>query len=402
MLAYLKTYLLYGNHFGCVEHASKEDRDILYVYILKKTRKELDTKTTFNTKTIDEFAEKLSRKHPISLIINNAHVLSKQIIAEQAKEDQLVYKAFPNIKLIDFHYEIVTHNKSHFISICRRSYIKELLNTYKKHGLPIINLSLGNNIVSTLPDFLTTNELVTSNAKITFEDNQLNTIEKVNEEKTLSYNINGLLVDSISTLSFSGALQPSLKNFNPTTNFDTLKNDLKSNHNQLRFFNLFLRFGLVFILTTLLINFFVFNHYFSEVSSLQQTSQVNLTSKEKVLQLTERVNKSQKMVDDMLKGGQSKSAFYLNAMIKTLPGSILLSEFNYQPVKKTIKFNKPIESNLNTIIVSGSSSNSEDFSKWLLSIETLKWVGDVDILNYEDVLKPNSNFSLKLNIDHER
>lgn len=402
MLQYIKTYLQHGNYFNSVEHALKGDQDILHASILKKTKNEVYIKTIFSAKNIDEFIKKTPKKKHISLIINNAHVLSKQIETEQTEKDQLVYKAFPNINLNDFYYEIIIQNKSHFVSICRKSYVQDLLGSYKKHGFSIVNLSLGNNMVSVLSGFIKTNELSTSNARILFKHKNLNVIKKTNIEEGLNYNINGLQVNSTHTLSFSGALQPILNNFFSTTNFDDLKNGLKNEHHQLRFFNLFLKFGLGFILTTLLINFLVFNYYFGEVNMLQQTSQINLTNKEKILRLKERMNKSQKMVDDMLKGGHSKSAYYLNIIAKTLPSSILLSEFNYQPLKRTIKPNKPIELNLNTIIVSGASNNSENFSRWLLSIETLPSVNQVDILSYENVSQSISNFSLKLNINRDK
>ena len=59
----------------------------------------------------------MSRKfEPLNVKRNNL-LLSKQIKTKQLEEDQLVYKAFPNINLNDFYYEIVTQNTSHFISI---------------------------------------------------------------------------------------------------------------------------------------------------------------------------------------------------------------------------------------------------------------------------------------------
>ncbi|WP_308990634.1 hypothetical protein QLS71_004040 [Mariniflexile litorale] len=162
-----------------------------------------------------------------------------------------------------------------------------------------------------------------------------------------------------------------------------------------------MKFGLVFILIGLLFNFFVFNYYFEAVHSLQQTSQINQTTKQKLLELNGSVNKSQKMVDDMLKSSSSKSSFYVNAVIQGLPNSILLTEVNYQPLLKRIKSGQSIETDHNTMLVSGESNHSESFSKWIADLEVIDWVEKVEILHYEDTSTLVSNFSLKLIIAHD-
>src|SRR5690606_10383120 len=144
-------------------------------------------------------------------------------------------------------------------------------------------------------------------------------------EDVSTYAINGLLIKSNQILSFAAALHGVLQNFNSRTNFDILKNSIKSNYLQSRFYSQFFKFGLLFILCILLINFMVFNHYYNAVNTLQQTSQINQTTKQKILELNGSVNKTQKMVDDMLKSSMSKSSFYVNDVIQGLPNSILLS-----------------------------------------------------------------------------
>lgn len=154
----------------------------------------------------------------------------------------------------------------------------------------------------------------------------------------------------------------------------------------------------MFILSLLLINFLVFNHYFNEVNSLQQTSMLNQSTKQKIMELNVDVNKTQKMADDMLKSNSSKSSFYTNSIIQGLPNSIILSGLIYQPLLKSIKPGQSVETNINTIIISGESNNSEQFSKWIGDLEAIEWIKKVEISNYEDVSKSLSNFNLKINI----
>ena len=135
---------------------------------------------------------------------------------------------------------------------------------------------------------------------------------------------------------------------------------------------------------------------------MQQTSQINQTTKLKIIELNESVSKSQKMVEDMLKGNSSKSSFYINTIVQSLPNSILLSELNYQPVLKRIKAEQPINVDSNSILLSGESNNSDMFSKWLTDLENIKWINKVEILSYEDFSKSSSKFSLKLGVINDQ
>lgn len=401
MLNQLKTYLEYGNYFCGVEHASQDDQEKLYATVLKKKRNKIDVQSFLEEDSFSNLITKLRKKQPVFLIINNDNVLTKQIESEQIEVAKLVYNAFPNINLDDFFYEVFSKEKNHFVSICRKIYIEELISEYKKKEVSIIDISLGNSIVSSIISYLDSKDILTSNSLISIENKIISSIEKKETNETIKYDVNGLTVSNYHLLSLSGALNSILEHFHSITNFDILKQSLNNGFRQLRFYTQFLKFGLVFLLGILLVNFFVFNHYFNKVNTLQQTSQINQTTKQKILELNINVGKSQKMVEDMLKSNSSKSSFYVNAIIQLLPSSVLLSELNYQPVLKRIRDGQPIEINNNTILISGESNNSILFSNFINDLETLTWVKKVEVLNYEDASTTVSNFSIKLNMTHD-
>ena len=152
-----------------------------------------------------------------------------------------------------------------------------------------------------------------------------------------NYDVNGSSVSNDQLLSFSGALQPILKNISTNTNFSIEKRRLEDSYKQTRFFNLFIKFGGLFVLGLLLINFFFFNHYFDSVNELEQVSEINQVTKNQIIILNETVSKKQKMVDDLLKSNGSKSSFYSHTIIQSLPKTILLSDYHYQPLLRRIK-----------------------------------------------------------------
>jgi hypothetical protein len=370
----------------------------LYATLLKKTKKEVDIESSLESESIKDIIDKLPKKQHAFLVINNEKVLTKKVESDQIEDLKLVYRAFPNITIDSFYYKIVKQGNLHFVSICRKDDVQELIIKYKAKGISIINLSLGSIAAFGICEYINSKTIFTSNAKLLKEDHTIISIENIVDVESQTYNINGVSVNNYQLLSFSGALNTLLNNSQSKSNFNEQQQLLLSDYKQKRFFSQFLKLGLIFLFGLLLINFFVFNHYFNKVNDLQQTSQINQTTKQTVLKLNERINKTQKMVDDMLKCSASKSSFYTNAIVQRLPSSILLSELNYQPLQKRIKTEQPIKVFNNILLISGSSSNSEDFSKWIVELDTNNWISTTEITSYEDVSKSVSKFSIKLSI----
>jgi Tfp pilus assembly protein PilN len=402
MIKNIKTYYEYGSVFCGVEHATQNEQDIIYTTLLKKNKNGLDIANTLKEYTFDKALENLSSKQHISLVINNANVLTKQVESTDTDSLKIVHQAFPNINLSDFYYTIFTQNKYRFVSICRKTYIDEITHNYIKSGFFVINIALGNSVASVVSPFLETEDISTSNATIAYQNKEIISIKQEENLNSLSYNINGLSIANNYILSSSAALNTLLNTYNPISNISDLVCSLELNYKQSRFYNVFLKLGLAMILVILLINFFAFNNYFNDVKLLQQSSQINKVTKEKILKLNTNVNHSQKMVEDMLKSNSSKSSYYINTIIQGLPASILLSEINYQPILKRIKPGQQINIEKNYIVISGESNNSEAFSKWLSALEQINWIYRVDILSYQDYSKFNSKFNIKLQVINDK
>ena len=105
------------------------------------------------------------------------------------------------------------------------------------------------------------------------------------------------------------------------------------------------------------------------------------------------------MVNDVLKNSSSKSSFYVNDIINGLPDHILLKEFDYQPLLKRIREDKPIENQKNTIHISGLTYKQVLFSQWISLLENKPWIGSVNILSFEDSNSKASSFMIRLNMD---
>lgn len=394
----LLSNLKFGNRFYGVEQTQLDGEDKYYGVVLKKKRKQLDIETSFGIGGLDEFKTQIPKGKPIVLIINTNSVLTKCVQSNTNDSLKLVHIAFPNIKVEDFYYEVVSQAENHFISICRKVYVDDLLKDYALKHIAVIDFTLGSLISSVVTPFIDSDNIKTSNASISIEDKLIIDIKTKESQVEGSYAINGINIKSNQLLSFSGALNLVVKSQYIQSSFVDVKKELKSTFKQKVFANQFLKIGLSLLFMALLINFLFFNHYYNEVNSLRETSQILEVSKTKMLSLNEKVQKTEKMVEDVLKSSASKSSFYVDAIINTLPESILLKELNYQPLLKKIKEDKPIEHQKNTILISGKTNKSILFSGWISQLETKPWVTSVNILSFEDITKSSSNFKVKLNM----
>lgn len=402
MLQKLKTHIIYGKYLCGIEHTQKDNAPLIIGTFLKRVKKELRTENSFEVNTIEDIADKLPKHQHATLVINNQHVLTKLIEGDTNDILKLVHKSFPNINLEDFYFEVLTQGYKHFVSICRKSYINDIIDQYTKNDIYITNVSLGNSLTASIESFIDTTQIRSSNALIGFNNHLIETYETNQQSQELSYyNINGLNTSNKELLSLSAALQDVLNTNQSQGNFESKAHQLQENYNQQRFYTQFLKFGGLFILGLLLVNFIIFNHYFNKANELTELSQLNTATKERVITQQDIVLKKEKIVEDLLKSRDSKTALYSNEVMQLLPNTIQLKTFSYQPLSKRIKADKPISLENQMIRISGDSTDSQQFSNWIYQLEQLQWVQKVAIELYGSNSKTKSEFSIKLLINHD-
>lgn len=403
MVQHLKSYLFYGSYFCAIEYATRDDKDYFYCTVLKRKRKELVVHSTLESDSVEYIKNKIKSSWPIVLILNNNQVLTKNLsYFDRHRGDlEIIGTAFPNVDISNFYFEIIKTETTNIVSICRKSLVDDIIQRYISKKFTIVDFSLGNSGISSLIDYFETSPIYSSNSKIYLSGNNIISIEQTESIEKKVYDVNGLQISNQYLLSLAGALSILMSSNNNPTNFGKEKEELASAFKNSRFFSIFLKAGLVFILSVLLINFLYFNFYFEKVRVLEESFQANLKAKNDILHLKNEVDKSQKFVNDIFKNNSSRSSYYLNAMIHSLPKSILLSEFNFQPLKNRIKKDKPIHIEEKIINVSGTSNNSSAYSLWIKNLELSSWIKKIEVTDYSDVSKKVSAFSIKLYLKDE-
>ena len=86
---------------------------------------------------------------------------------------------------------------------------------------------------------------------------------------------------------------------------------------------------------------------------------------------------------------------YIDEIAISAPSTTLLVGFNYQPIKSSIKRDKQIVFDKNSIIIKGTSKKNSSFSDWIAALQKKDWIEKATIIHYGKGKKKTSDASFK-------
>ncbi|RNL88486.1 hypothetical protein ED312_08540 [Sinomicrobium pectinilyticum] len=397
MIRDILTYLREGHIFQALELSETSAGTGWISTVVKRQKDEILITESGSTNAPDDLPDTLSAHHHTLVIINTNNILTRITETTGNADIAIVNKAFPNIKIDDFYYEVVPSGERAFIAICRKAYIDRILGELKDKGYTPSGFSLGLLCMQHLAAFTGNGETGVSNARVIFADGLLADIRKEETVPGTTYTVNGLEIPGPHLPGFVAVLGLITGNTGSISNFSDRNTYFRQEFYHRRFFRLFVRSALVFLLVLLLANFMVFNHYFGKTEVIKQASEVNRLNRENFMKLKEEVDKKEKVVGDIRSSSGSRSSYYTDRIIQALPASILLKELRYQPLQKQIREGQEVLLQEDRIMISGESADSNRFSEWIENLEAMNWTENVSIRDYGSSAS-GASFSIMLTI----
>lgn len=387
---------LLGTQFVGVELYCLNSEDGIAVLHIKKKAGELLIENKEKRSSIDNLTNRPNKELPIFLTINNNQVIHKEIDTAEGIDAKLLHKAFPNIKLEDFYYQIWRLDQKSIIAICRKSYIEELLQQFKDLKLSITSISLGVCGLSQITDYVDSKIINTNSQSIDIDKESI--INSNQDSLVKTYNINGLEIQNTYLLGFCSVLQKIVPNKDLSGSVDLINEKLYDNFYQNSFFRKGLRFMIFTLLGILLINFFLFNFYYKK--SIESSSDVlaNKDMTTQIKQVKQRLKEKEAKLKNSTNFFDSKSSFLVNELVKDLPNSILLNELVYHPLKKNIKLEEALVFESDVVTLSGITTNAKELTNWFEQIGTKSWVKSTDIVHFGKKENNQSVFTLQVNL----
>lgn len=390
MAALLENILL-GKEYLAVEFFHSDRKEKFSLLKVQKKRNELTIAQMEILGHIDELSVHKS-KVPFALIINNDQVLQKEVQGIEPNDKKVLHKAFPNLNVEDFYYEIWRHGQVSLIAICRKSYVDELLGRLGKE-FSIAVISLGVSGISSLSGFAAPSLFTTNTQSISLDMSE--NLISLNVSQNADYNINGLDVPNTHLLAFCGILKFILPSAT-TGNIIDLTAVLNENFHQKTFFEKGLKTTIGFLLVLLLINFFLFSYYFDKASEMAETVSVYKSGIENTTKIKQRIIEKEQKLKSFTSSAASASSFVINDLVKNIPSSILLSEIIYHPLEKKVKQDEMILVKNNIVFISGMTLSNTAFTGWIEEIESNRWVDSITITSFGKDEDNNTKFSVSI------
>ncbi len=391
--------IIIGNQFIGIEIFAENEFEKVNCILVKKNKNELSIIDSLKFNSIDEIKEEKATEIPIILSLNTNKVLSKEVDSIEKTDSFLVKKAFPNLNLDEFYYQIWRFSDKSSVSIVRKSYVNEIIDSLKKNKKITINsVFIG---LSTLENVLNyiNNDSVFLNGKEYNKNSNLITFS--NLTKPVNYDLDGIEIKNTDLLSFSSIIS-FIKNKKDIGTIDELNSTLKNNVFQDLFFKKFSRFSIYSILIILLINFIFFNYYFNkfnEMNILSEQNNINITTIE---ELKKSINEKEKILKEFTVPNTQKLSVIINEIIVSIPTSILLNEVQFQPIEKKGSIEKPTTYLNNNILISGKTISNDEFTEWIDLISNKEEYNKVTILNFGKDESKDLSFTIKIELNETK
>ncbi|MGX1931325.1 hypothetical protein [Flagellimonas sp. 2504JD4-2] len=402
MINALKTYIEKGRVFHGIEVYGAENALKFQFLEAQVKKKELIVSKQCRADTISELQSIAQYSTPIHVAYNTADVITK-IAQQQAVLNGrgAVEQLFPGLNFENFYYQITQLNGKQVVCIVKKDALETFLSQLKEMKLQVVGLSLGISTMENVENHIEQDTVYTHSEKIVFNHDSIEglSISKSDIQSAIVYSINGLYIESTFLLSFSGVLSFLSPSGKDNTNLEDIVQHLRSEFKNNRTFSLLLRTSLIFILLLLLSNFLAFNSYFTKVEAAREKLAIDNEARKSLILVRERVESKEKKVEAVLSTSNSRTSFYLDRLASSVPPNILLTELQYQPLKKPMQVSKPIELDVNTLLVMGTCSQSEAFSEWIHFLEALEWVKAVETMDYDYRNATSSTFKIKIHVE---
>ncbi|MEA1786081.1 hypothetical protein U1E44_08265 [Arenibacter sp. GZD96] len=389
------TYFLEGRVYAAIEMYDHQGITYYTTLVLKKEKGELTILRATEVTKLEELKDWIGTKASLFLTINTHNVLTKPIAdMELNSHEAKVNHTFPNLNLEAFYYDIFLDESYPMVSIARMDVVEEVINALGEIGMQPSAVQLGLAGLGSVLPHLESGSVQGSNFGL---DIELSRIREVYPQSSAedTYRLNGLELQGRHLLGFAHILGH-LEGRISVTNLTEINDSLSYTFKNKRIFTTVAKSALVFFLILLLVNFFVFDHYYTKVQETKTSSELHSSQVKQFKALSTLVTEKQERVDLLNRSGNSRATHYLDQLAINVPSTVFLGEMQFQSLKKPFREGKSLDIEEGVLKVSGISSESAAFSMWIALLEEQKWIQSVEILGYDFVTKENSEFAIKI------
>lgn len=382
-----------------MEISTKSNSEYFYAVTAKRKGNEFVSISQLVGSFLEELSKQLPKKQHCFITINTEKVLLKEV-SNEGTDQQIISRAFPGQDHSQFYVDIFRSNTKSYVALCRKEYVHAILNQFDSQKIEVLGFRLGMSPIENIVTYLPDGAVYTSRHILEMQGANILEINPNNEDLEQNYQIEDIKIHSNYLISLGGL-------FSYITNA-ALSGDITKKNRELKdlqYHKTFFRKSLVaaigLILLIALINVVVFSSYYNEVTALEEQAVLVSSQKQLYKEQVTAIGKKERVVQNILQSGSSKSTFYINRIVASQPETIRFIQIIYQPLEQSVRPDKPITYMEDYIFISGQSTDKERFGLWTGAMETFNWSREVIILKYAETSGKLSDFEIAIKLDNE-
>ncbi|MFI5219070.1 MAG: hypothetical protein ACHQNT_06240 [Bacteroidia bacterium] len=381
---------------------------IIRTVILKENKSRVEVVSSTEFIKPADLKNSIPGNLPVILILTGKGIIHKRLALHENESDKnLLQSVLPNAEVKDFylekHFSTSTGNNL-YVSVARKSFADEVLNSFKNNGYHVIGCTLGPFCFQAVLPLISDSE----NFEIAIYNHhfiiQGKKIENYKSEdipvSDAAVNIGGNSLQQPFAMAFAAAFQYLLSG---EKSFSLQPGLITSEQHEFKQKRIFEKTGwaaLIIFLGVLLINFFLFQHYSAKNAELNSQSMLLQSELENYKALEKDYKDKQ---DFFSRNGlleTSKTSYYADRIAQELLPAIRLTGINIFPaVKSTGGEEDKLSFKPKVITVSGQCNVSSELNEWMKVLKKNKWIDKVSLLDYrQDNLKTPGQFTIELGI----
>lgn len=341
-------------------------------------------------KSIERIADfkalQLPKNIPVAITLNGKGVLMRTNKGKAT--ENLVSSWFPGVNPQDFLYTLHdVEGDDNVAYIARRAFVEDVVKEINEAGIRVVALTLGTHPLDSVLAYMYRGqiEINTPTLKLDINDKKIvainqepypHAVYKEIEIGEMHYNTNQVL-----------ALGAALNLLSVPA--DRVHSDIKTSEisylqKDYVYYKLF-QFGgwtvLVTLLTLLLVNFFVFNHYYSKNSELMQSNMLVNAQLNNSLDGNAQVDSSYNFFMRAGWNRITRHGYFADRIAALVPPAVSLTGLQAAPLQESVGMNDYVFSQ-DKIWVSGTSADPTELETFSRSLKNIAGVEAVSIKNY--------------------
>ena len=362
------------------------------VILLLEKNKIVKKKEFHFLSSYEQLVQKVGLRAPLAITIHGKGVLQKRMPARDLT-DRPMDTMLPNANPNEFYHTVTTLGEMACVAVIRKEVLDKLIADLKSHGFRVLSVSIGiSDMQYLLPffDFDQHSSVTAPHFSLSFDDRlQLVDIGFAagvlpKEYEKVEYNIGDQYVYSAALAGFGAAM--GLLAAGPDAVPALSTTDIQQTREDYRYFRYY-RTGLWAMLgglfALLLINFFIYNHYFSLNRNREGERQLSNEQEERIKKLSASLRSKE---DFLLQSGweaPSRLSFFADRIAGLVPSGTLLTGMQINPVNNGLQGDdRGTRFRRDTIQVTGTCDDPTELNQFTNNLKNIQDFKEVSIRNY--------------------